>query len=246
MKNQIQDGIRKKGATLAETLITLAILGIVFVLSAGTMIADYKKNETVVRLKKIYSVLSQAFLQSEVLNGTSRDWNIQDGSLEYASNQFYNNYLSTVLAVNKDCKTDTTGECNYEFKELNGKQKSLSPLWTRFFLNDGTFIAIQTSSDANNKVVYFYVDNNGKKRLNVVARDIFLFEYWIQNNLHPEYEGKLLPLGHEFSRNELISDSDDNNCNSSKNGNYCGALIMKDSWQIINGYPWAQARYVVQ
>ena len=105
---------------------------------------------------------------------------------------------------------------------------------------------MQTIANADYKVVYFYFDTNGKKRLNVVARDIFLFEYWVQNNEHPEYVGKLLPFGHEYSREELITGDNPNNCNKRANGNYCGALIMKDDWQIIKGYPWAQARYKVE
>ena len=82
--------------------------------------------------------------------------------------------------------------------------------------------------------------------MNVVARDIFVFEYWLKNDAHPEYVGKMLPYGHEFTRDELISEGNENNCHSSLLGNYCGALIIKDNWQIIKGYPWAQARYVVQ
>ena len=112
---------------------------------------------------------------------------------------------------------------------------------------NGSFVAMQTIGDRNYKVVYFYVDTNGKKRLNVVGRDIFLFEYWVQNDKNPEYEGTLRPLGFEYTRDQIIAKSaNENNCTSTGNGSYCAALIMKDNWQIIRGYPWAQARYVVQ
>ncbi len=236
----------KRGNTLSETLITLVILGIVFVLTAGTIVADYKKNETVVRLKKMYSTMTQAFKTSEGLNGNVHSWEVNDGIVENASYNFYKEYLSTVLSIAKDCKNSTEDTCDFEFKELNGTPRSLSSLWARFFLNDGAFVAIQTSSNDDYKVVYFYIDTNGKKRLNVVARDIFLFEYWIQNNKHPDWEGQFFPYGHEYSREQLITEENDNNCNRLKNGNYCSSLIIKDNWQIIKGYPWAQARYVVQ
>ncbi len=236
----------KFGNTLSETLITLMIIGIVFTIATGTMVADYKKNETVVRLKKDYSTFAQAFQRAEMLNGSSDSWTIDNDVSADSSYNFFKEYLKPVLAVMKDCHASDDAECDFEFKELNGSPKSLSSLWARFFLNDGTFVALQTKGSDNEKVVYFYIDSNGKKRLNVVARDIFLFEYWIQNDKHPEYEGQFLPYGHEYSRDVLISESNDNNCNRQKNGNYCAAVIQKDSWQIKEGYPWAQARYVVQ
>ncbi len=236
----------RKGNTLSETLIALVIVGVVFTISMGTIVADYNKNQTVVRLKKMYSILNQAFDRAKAENGVVDSWNFPDGLSERGSYYFFENYLKPYLILARDCKNSIDGSCTYNFKELDATEKSLNSTWTRFFLNDGAFIALQTNSNETYKVVYFYIDTNGKKRLNVVARDIFLFEYWIQNDIHPEYEGKLFPLGHEYSRSELISTSNPNNCNSTKNGNYCAALIMLDNWQIISGYPWAQARYVVQ
>lgn len=236
----------KRGNTLSETLIALVIVGVVFTISMGTIVADHNKNQTVIRLKRIYSIVSQSFERSSAQNGLVSNWELDNGLSDQGSYTFFEQYLKPFLALARDCKNSTEGSCAYTFKELDATEKSLNSTWSRFFLNDGTFIALQAYSDENYKVIYFYIDTNGKKRLNVVARDIFLFEYWIENSEHPEYTGKLLPYGHEYTRAELISASNPNNCNNTTNGNYCGALIMKDNWQIISGYPWAQARYVVQ
>lgn len=236
----------KKGNTLSETLIALVIIGVLFTIAMGTMVADYNKNQTVVRMKKVYSVMSQAFDSAIAREGSYNNWEVDDGLSEQASYSFFHHYLKPSLILSRDCKNSTAEQCAYTFKELDGTEKHLNSTWTRFFLNDGMFIALQTIGSEDYKVVYFYIDTNGKKRLNVVARDIFLFEYWIRNVEHPEYVGKFLPFGHEYSREELISDSDDNNCNRAKTGNYCSSVIIKDNWQIIAGYPWAQARYVVQ
>ncbi len=236
----------KKGNTLAEMLITIAIIGIVFTVSVGVFVADYNRNQTVVRLEKMYSTLSQAFNKSMVTNGMLNSWDFPDNLSEIGSYTFFEDYLKPSLILARDCKNSTKGQCDFVFKELDGSEKSLNSTWVRFFLNDGAFVAMQTNANDKYKVIYFYADTNGKKRLNVVARDIFLFEYWIQNNDHPEYVGKLLPFGHQYTREEITSTDNYNNCNSSTNGNYCGALIMKDNWQIKTGYPWAQARYVVK
>ena len=237
---------KKNGNTLAETLIVMTVIGIVFTLSIGTFVADYNRNQTVVRLQKLYSTLSQAFDKSIAENGSPYTWDYPEHLSEQGSYHFFETYLRPNLMLMRDCKNSTEGYCNYSFKELDATEKNLNSTWARFFLNDGAFVAMQALSNKNYKVVYFYVDTNGKKRLNVVARDIFLFEYWIENIEHPEYVGKLRAFGEGKLREDLISETDPNNCNKNMNGNYCAALIMNDNWQIINGYPWAQARYVVQ
>lgn len=237
----------KLGNTLSETLIALVIVGVVFTIAMGTMVADHNKNQTVVRMKKVYSVMAQAFDSAISREGTYSTWDVDEGIGERSSYSFFEHYLKPSLILSRDCKNSTNDQCAYTFKELDGTEKELNSTWSRFFLNDGMFVALQTIGRGDDyKVIYFYIDTNGKKRLNVVARDIFLFEYWIRNAAHPEYEGRFLPFGHEYSRDDLITESNPNNCNRTKNGNYCGALIIKDDWQIISGYPWAQARYVVQ
>lgn len=247
MKKPVKTNLnnKKRGNTLSETLIAIVIIGIVFTISLGTMIADSNRNQVVVRLKKCYSTFSQLFIRSMTQNGTVDSWEFPDNLSTIGSYTFFETYLKPFLVLSRDCKNSTEDSCAYTFKELDGTEKSLNSTWVRFFLNDGTFVALQTNGNENYKVIYFYIDTNGKKRLNVVGRDIFMFEYWVQNDEHPEYIGKFLPYGHEYSRSELISNSNPNNCSSTTNGNYCAALIMKDDWQIINGYPWAQARYVV-
>ncbi len=236
----------KRANTLSETLIALVIVGVIFTIAMGTMIADHNKNQTVVRMRKAHSVMSQAFDAAIAREGSYHNWDFPDALSDRGSNGFFEDYIKPALVLSRDCKNITEDQCNYTFKELDGTEKALNSTWTRFFLNDGMFVAMQTNGTEHYKVVYLYIDTNGKKRLNVVARDIFLFEYWVQNDDHPEYVGKLLPFGHEFTREQLISSSNPNNCARGQNGNYCSSLIMKDNWQIISGYPWAQARYVVQ
>lgn len=235
-----------KGNTLSETLIALTIIGVVFTIATGTFVADYNKNQTVVRLKKAFTVYSQALNIAITKEGAPDTWDFTDKLSAKGSYLFFEKYLKPYISISRDCKNSTEGNCSYTFKELDSIEKNLNSTWTRFYMNDGIFVALQANGNENYKVVYFYVDTNGKKRLNVVARDIFLFEYWLMNKEHPEYEGRFLPFGHEYTREELISNSNPNNCNSEASGNYCGSLIMKDNWQIIKGYPWAQARYVVQ
>ena len=156
---------KKKANTLAETLIAMAVIGIVFTLSIGTFVADYNRNQTVVRLKKMYSTISQAFDNSVARNGLPYTWDFPLTVSAQSSYQFFESYLKPYLVLARDCKNSTEGPCNFSFKELDATDKQLNSTWVRFFLNDGAFVAMQTISNDNYKVVYFYVDTNGKKRL---------------------------------------------------------------------------------
>ena len=64
----------KRAFTLAEVLITLGIIGVVAAITIPTVVAKYQKEETVVKLKKTYSVVNHAILQSIVENDDYSNW----------------------------------------------------------------------------------------------------------------------------------------------------------------------------
>jgi len=66
----------KKGFTLAEVLITLGIIGVVAALTMPSLIAKYKEKATVVKVKKAYSVLSQAYTRALNDYGQPADWDL--------------------------------------------------------------------------------------------------------------------------------------------------------------------------
>ncbi|MCD7779109.1 MAG: type II secretion system GspH family protein, partial [Candidatus Gastranaerophilales bacterium] len=153
----------KRGNTLSETMIAMVILGVVFTISMGTFIADYNKNQTVVRLQKIYSVIQQAINLAVTHNGSADTWNFPESLSENGTYYVFEKYFKPNLVLARDCKNSTEGDCDYNFKELDGTEKSLNSTWSRFYLNDGAFIALQAISSNDYKVIYFYVDTNGKK-----------------------------------------------------------------------------------
>lgn len=245
-KNRVISGYLKKGTAISETIFVLVLICVIVLISFGIVAANYNKNQTIVRLRNVYMTLSYAFSTSVIQNGKSTSWDIEPDLSERGSYTFFQKYLKGYLPVARDCKNSTEEVCGFDFKELNGTDKSLNSNWTRFFLEDGSFIALQSNSGEKYKLVYIYVDINGKKHVNVVGRDIFIFVYWIKNEDNPELENHLLPFGNEYTMNELVQNTNENNCNPTKNGNYCSALIIKNEWQIPRKYPWVQARYGIE
>ena len=75
----------KKGFTLEEVLITLGIIGIVAAMTMPALIQKHKKQEASARLKKFYSMMSQAVMQSEIDNGKIDTWD--KTPLEYDENK---------------------------------------------------------------------------------------------------------------------------------------------------------------
>ena len=66
------------GFTLAEVLITLGIIGVVVALTMPSLIANYQKQETIARLKKVYSTISNTYMYAINSYGTSEKWNGKD------------------------------------------------------------------------------------------------------------------------------------------------------------------------
>lgn len=85
----------QKAFTLAEVLITLAIIGVVAAVTMPTLIQQYKERETVARVNQFYSMFSQAYQMAILEHGTFDQWGLkawgdtiqnEDGSYRYSDN----------------------------------------------------------------------------------------------------------------------------------------------------------------
>ena len=83
----------KKGFTLAEVLITLAIIGVVAALTIPSVISNYQQMEFKTGLKKAVSVLNEA-IQTNIA---------QDGETPYENEDLFN-YLQRRMSVIKTMK----------------------------------------------------------------------------------------------------------------------------------------------
>ncbi len=153
----------KKGFTLAEVLITLAIIGIVAAMTIPTLVNNYRKKDTTAKLKKFYSTMIQAIQLSELENGTSANWskkdmaydeegNIDTEGQQQASDEFLDQYILPYIKYSKI--TDGT--------YVNQSRK--------VYFADGTTIEAK-----NGSCMDFYFDSNGEKSPNEWGVDMFMF-----------------------------------------------------------------------
>ncbi len=185
----------KKAFTLAEVLITLAIIGVVAALTIPTVVQKHQERVTVNKVKKFYSVMSQALLMSIKDNGTLDEWNMSPAS-EYSINkentEVFMSYIKPYLKITKDCGTETgcLGQ-DYSVKILTGAQHSTNyendNRYYKFIMNDGSYGWLrpswatsycgETASGLQNICGVLFIDINGKNPPNTIGRDIFTFNF---------------------------------------------------------------------
>ena len=79
----------KTGFTLAEVLITLAIIGVVAALTIPSIIANNRKKEFETGFAKAYRTITTAMMLSQAENGELTDWgwdtvNTDEGKIAFA------------------------------------------------------------------------------------------------------------------------------------------------------------------
>ncbi len=228
-------GKMKKGFTLAETLITLGIIGVVAAITIPGLIETYQKQATVNKLKKAISILNQAYKLSFDDVGEP-DATIQS---EMTSTEYFNTYWAPYIKVITMCSTYKV--CGYTtptpWTNTNGNKNSwfvVEPrLRTTFMTPDG-FVYIplyqtwKNNAGEEKKNLYdVIVDINNGELPNKLGRDVFFLTRVTTDG------GGIRCLGYDKSDEEI-----NQNCSKSGTGDYCAEKIRRAGWKIQKDYPW--------
>ena len=209
-----------------------------------SIIGKYQKKVTVERLKKVYSVISQAIALSVKDHEEVEYWDF-----ELSSQEFMDTYLSPY------------------FQKVASEKKYTDTKYSKTYaLPDGTTFygwMYKHENPANHDITTFYqitIDINGEQKPNQLGRDIFIFYLFpSKSNLYNTGHGDcawrvpragLYPDGYGFDR-ERLKDDIWRGCNIDPNGQaasgtslsssaraFCTALIMMDGWEIADDYKW--------
>lgn len=196
-----------------------------------SLIANSREQEYISKLKKVYSILSQAYILIQSENGTADEWAVSSSGGARADTRL--RMFAPYMKVLKDCglKTGCT-DTSKKYRYLNKTEMGIENLATksdlaRMILSDGTLVIMHPhvspdcsfkmgTKDLENVCAMMWIDVNGNRPPNQVGVDSFRF-YLTKKGI--------IPGGVPDDKNNLFETS----CNLKGQGSGCAA------WVIFNG-----------
>lgn len=173
--------------TLAETLITIGMIGLIAVLTLPTLMNSTSDKERVARVKKVYSTLTEAHNRAVATYGPVATWfNNDTTAVQYA--QRYGSRISEFLNVEKDCGMEVNKGCLpagwKRFNSVSLCNYDIAPDAYKIVLSDGAAVALKIDKPKCDGIVIFngmsmnrcgYIDFDidGKKGKNEAGVDAF-------------------------------------------------------------------------
>lgn len=211
----------KNAFTLAEVLITLGIIGVAAAMTMPSLIAEHKEKSTIARLKKVYSVLDNAYMLARNENMDVSSWFGED-NIKVNSKIFFNN-IKPYLKIIKDCGFEEGCLTDGSVKTLDGRdynEYNKNRQEYRFVLADGTQVMIMLNIYDNSDINNFgniKVDIDGYRGGYTFGKDVFIFDIKTTG---------IYPAGMKDDPNYQFKDF----CNKSKstdaNGRACTAWVI--------------------
>lgn len=183
---------KTKAFTLAETLITLGIIGIVAAITIPILYNNYQKHQYIVGLKKAYSTLQNGFklyMASEGITDLSKtnlftDENWQDFSYSAVRQNNFDDVIKKYFKVGKVCKNgDSSCDIMGTYLKDSGEFAEFYQDYYNFCTADGMCYCVWLESETNCEpknaspgnmkgiCAYISVDVNGKEPPNKMGRD---------------------------------------------------------------------------
>jgi len=213
--------MKNKAFTLAETLITLTIIGVVAALTIPTLMRKYQEKQTVTGVKAAYSLLSNAIKLAETENGAVATWDVgvkdtPEGADKVAAIIFP--HLKTV----KTCKSNERGCFAEYYRNLQGSSFAWQPdshrNYSRAQLENGMDVIAWSGGNNYINPIAFSVDINGHKPPNRAGYDYFIFNYNVNEGLKPA--GRKEDMHGDYGSDCKY------NGTSLSNGTYCTGWVM--------------------
>lgn len=228
------------GFTLAEVLITLGIIGVVAAITIPGLITNFKKRETVAKVKVAYSIFSQAVKLSVNENEDPSGWTANT-SKEYAE-IYITPYLTGLT------KTTVSPQAANPMRTLSSQGDAATNRYHDWSWNSSEYpvytlqngMSFVISAGANDGYPTIVVDINGPTgKPNIMGIDGFAF--WIKSN----DGGSVTPAGATHTVEQLTGKKSapvracirDDSWQYYRGG-YCAALLQKNNWNMPKDYPW--------
>ena len=225
----------KRAFTLAEVLITLGIIGVVAAMTIPNLITNYQKRQTVTKLQKGISTITQTIKLVEEEYGAMDNWDTSLSHLDFID-RYFRPYIKIMLTCDPIQKCGYVNDGSYQiWMQLNGEYDYYANPnhggRVPFMVMDGfvyTFSHYAPNSSFINQLNHrvIIIDINGSTKPNKIGRDVFFLYRDVDAN-------SVIPYGADMSKDEIKKD-----CSKTGRGLTCAALIRDYGWDIPKNYPW--------
>ena len=225
---------KQSAFTLAETLITVAIIGVVAAMTLPSIMQKYKNLEVETKLKRIYSMMNQAILMSEIDNGPKEEWDTCNTDCQWYYEKYFSPYLRELKTVEINTSLYSYAMYFMDGTLLIGKNNTNTGRVDFFFYPNAknyTDSGFATIPDANSTAI---------QRVDA-GKTYFAFSFDPSNSSNKYHYKK----GFETFKFNLSYISAENLKSGSwpcveggKNALYCTALIELNNWKIPDDYPF--------
>ena len=215
----------KFGFTLAETLLTLTIIGVVSAITLPSVVGNYEKKVVGVKLHKFYSQMNLALAQY-----------LKDNHMVP---QDMTSPTAQTTAATKNWWTDTIGPSFSDAREFTSTLSDSNQKYCVALKDETAFCIKRDTNDTNNTNIQFYTEAKYADKAPYDGKHGYLFVI---------SKGKLYAsvptIDTTLPTRALLLDSC-KKCNYSNSGNTnpgkchaCSRLIQIDGWELKNDYPW--------
>ena len=174
--------MNKKGFTLAEILITLAVIGVVAAITLPSFISDTTTAQIGPKLAKAVSSFEQA---NEALLETYNTDKLSDTGLLGDFN-LYGATLSNHLSIYKDIGYYTaTGQRHQSFGPSSADNSFTSKEGFVYMITTGYSPGTTSTPAHKDRAGIVWIDINGFDSPNAFATDVFLFQLMNDGSLQP-------------------------------------------------------------
>lgn len=230
---------KKRAFTLAEILVTVALVGVLAALTVPSVILRFEKRQNYIAFKNTHAYLNQMLKYARTSNGSVKNW---DFLTNKTNTQGFNAFFLPYLDVNRDCNLGA-GCFATNYSTLKGDPYTVPAASRKVVLANGAalgysqnFACITTTGNPNGTrtnnptaCATFLVDINGPEKPNQLGKDLFEFKlYQFYDIINPT--GTFKDNYDSTNRAWTRVDTSDRllNCSTDGEGLFCGARIIED------------------